>query len=384
MEIVLAILAIAIIIVVTRGVVLVQQAEAMVVERWGRFHRIMYSGVHIVLPFAEKVRHLQWRFFSQDVDGKLLVQKEHLTRIDLREKVLDFPRQHVITRDNIYLVIDALIYFQITDPKRAVYEVVNLPQAIEKLTQTTLRNVVGGMELDECLISRNEINNSLREVLVDATNKWGVRVSRVELQDIIPPQELREAMEKQMRAERDRRAKILSAEGEKRAAILQAEGRKESEITKAEGEKQAKILTAEGQAVARIRIAEAEAQAIQSIRQAMHSQSDSSGYLIALRYLEALQQIAAGNKSKVVFLPYEASGVLGSLGSMRELLKDMPLANTAPQRSPAPAPSAVTNLSTPMQAIAISPEEQACQDQGVVIDPETNNGEGTMGQGDRS
>ena len=187
MEIVLAVLAIFIIIAVTRGVVLVHQAEAMVVERLGRFHRIMYSGIHIVLPFAERVRRLQWRFYSQDVDGKLQIQNEHLNRIDLREKVLDFPRQHVITKDNIYLVIDALIYFQITDPKRAVYEIVNLPQAIEKLTQTTLRNVVGGMELDECLISRNEINASLREVLVDATNKWGVRISRVELQNIIPP-----------------------------------------------------------------------------------------------------------------------------------------------------------------------------------------------------
>lgn len=174
MEIVLTVVACLVIVVITKGVILVQQAEAIVVERLGKFHKVLYSGIHIIFPFVEKVRTSEWRVFSKGIDGSLQLATQHVKRIDLREKVLDFPKQNVITRDNIYLSIDALIYFQITDPKRAVYEVINLPQAIEKLTQTTLRNVVGGMELDECLVSRNEINASLRDTLVDATNKWGL------------------------------------------------------------------------------------------------------------------------------------------------------------------------------------------------------------------
>ena len=158
MELVLSILAILTVIIVIRGVVMVQQAEAIVIERLGRFNRIIYSGIHVIIPFIEGIRSLEWRFQHQDVDGKLIVTTQNISRIDLREKILDFDKQHVITKDNVSLSIDALIYFQITDPKRALYEVYNLPQAIEKLTQTTLRNVVGGMELDECLISRHKIN----------------------------------------------------------------------------------------------------------------------------------------------------------------------------------------------------------------------------------
>ncbi|NUM37103.1 MAG: SPFH/Band 7/PHB domain protein [Candidatus Brocadiae bacterium] len=328
MEVVLSILAILTVIIIVRGVVMVQQAEAIVIERLGRFNRVIYSGIHIIIPFIESIRTLEWRFQHQDIDGKLIVTTQHLTRIDLREKILDFDKQHVITKDNVSLSIDALIYFQITDPKHALYEVYNLPQAIEKLTQTTLRNVVGGMELDECLVSRHKINTELRDVLIEAGNRWGLRVIRVEIQDIKPPDELRSAMEKQMRAERDRRAMILEAEGQKRSAILSAEGQKESEITAAEGEKQAQVLRAEGEALARIRVAEAEAKAIETIRNTIGDQENATGYLIAVKYIDALKNIATGNESKVVFLPYESSSVLGALGSMKELLthtKDNPI-----------------------------------------------------------
>ncbi len=325
MHVVLAVIAILTVVIITQGVVLVQQAEAMVIERLGKFNRVIHSGLHIIIPFAEKVRTLQWRFIHKDVGGELKVSAQHLRRIDLREKVLDFPKQHIITKDNISLGIDALIYFQVTDPKRTVYEVENLPRAIEKLTQTTLRNVAGGMELDECLVSRNEINAQLREVLVEATNKWGVRVSRVEIQDIMPAEALRNAMEKQMRAERDRRAQILMAEGQKQAAVLEAEGKKEAAVTAAEGQKQAKILTAEGQAIARLKIAEAEAQAIAMIRKSLKNEGEASSYLIALKYLESLEEIASGNETKTVFMPYEASAALGSLGSIRELFTKMPV-----------------------------------------------------------
>lgn len=309
MEIVLAIFTFFVVIIVIKGVVLVQQAEAIIIERLGRFHRVLHSGVNIIIPFFDKIRTMEWRFIHQDVSGKTEIVNQHLSRLDLRERVFDYPEQHVITKDNVSLTIDAIIYFQITDPKRAIYEIANLPEAIEKLTQTSLRNVVGGMELDECLVSRNEINNSLRELLIGATDKWGVRIGRVEIQDIVAPPGVSDTMEKQVRAERERRAKILIAEGEKRAAILAAEGSKEAEIT-----------IAEGKAAARIRVAEAEAEAISKIIQQLGGQEKASGYLIAIRYIEALQHIAGGDKSKVVFMPYEASAVLGSLGSIRELL----------------------------------------------------------------
>jgi regulator of protease activity HflC (stomatin/prohibitin superfamily) len=241
--------------------------------------------------------------------------------IDLREQVYDFDKQNVITKDNVQTQINALLYFQIVDPFKAVYEINNLPNAIEKLTQTTLRNIIGELELDETLTSRDTINTKLRAVLDDATNKWGIKVNRVELQDITPPQSVLMAMEKQMQAERNKRAAILDAEGEKQAAILQSEGEKASIINKAEAAKQQEILSAEGQAQARIRVAEAEAVAITKITEAVGDKTNPANYLIAQKYIEMLRVISSGDKTKTVYMPFEASNMLGSIGGIRDLFK---------------------------------------------------------------
>jgi regulator of protease activity HflC (stomatin/prohibitin superfamily) len=306
-----------------KGLKIIQQAETMIVERLGRFHRALDSGINILWPFFDQPRQVHWRYVTQDSSGERRVTITKLTdRIDLRETVYDFPRQNVITKDNVTMEIDALLYFQVTDAMRAVYEVANLPQAIEKLTQTTLRNVVGEMDFDECLASREIINTKLRSILDDATDKWGVRVTRVELQDITPPAEVQEAMEKQMRAERDRRAAILKAEGEKRAAILEAEGEKEAAINRAEGEKRATILEAEGEAEARYKIASAEAMAIMKLVEAFKDRpGDPANYLIAVRYIEALKEMAEGKENKIIYLPYEATNFLGSIGGIRDMFK---------------------------------------------------------------
>ncbi|MDR0711671.1 MAG: SPFH/Band 7/PHB domain protein, partial [Prevotellaceae bacterium] len=223
---------------------------------------------------------------------------------------------------NVSTEINALLYFQITDPVKALYEIENLPMAIEKLTQTTLRNVIGELDLDETLTSRDTINSKLRVILDDATNKWGVKVNRVELQDINPPKDIRDAMEKQMRAERDRRAKILEAEGLKQSQILEAEGYKISEINRAEGNKSAQILNAEGEAEARIKVAEAEAQAIRKVSDAVASQNGNPmSYLIAMRYLETLKEMTSGEDNKTIYLPYEATGILSSIGGIKDILK---------------------------------------------------------------
>jgi regulator of protease activity HflC (stomatin/prohibitin superfamily) len=242
-------------------------------------------------------------------------------KIDLREIVMDFPKQNVITRDNVTIEINALLYFQVTDPVRAVYEVANLPDAIEKLTQTTLRNVIGELDLDETLSSRDTINSKLRAILDEATDKWGVKVNRVELQDINPPAAIRDDMEKQMRAERERRAQVLSAEGVKAAEILRAEGERQAAIARAEGAKQAKVLNAEGEMESRTKIAEGEARAIATIMNAVGAKGDPMQYLIAIKYIEALSEIAQ-SPQKTVFLPFEAAGVMGSLGGIKELFKE--------------------------------------------------------------
>ncbi len=315
-------IAIFVVILAAQGFKIVQQAETMVIERLGRYHRTLSSGINIIWPIIDRPREIDWKSIRQDVDGETIIHRVRVSRIDLRETVYDFPRQNVITRDNVVIEINALLYFQITDPVKAVYEVANLPDAIEKLTQTTLRNVIGEMDLDETLASRDTINNRLRSILDDATDKWGVKVNRVELQDINPPVEIKEAMEKQMRAERDRRAAILEAEGRKKSAILQAEGVRESEINKAEGEKKAAILRAEGEAEARIKVAQAEAEAIRQITESIaESKGDPANYLIAIRYIEALKEMVSGKDNKVVYLPYEATGVLSSIGGIKDMLE---------------------------------------------------------------
>lgn len=302
-----------------KGLMIVQQAETIIIERLGRYNRTLDSGVNIIWPIIDKPRPLEWRYTVKVDEGKI-VRSKLTKRIDLREQLYDFPRQNVITSDNVSIEIDALLYFQVTSPQKAVYEIANLPEGIEKLTQTTLRNVIGEMDLDGCLTSRDTINMKLRRILDEATDKWGVKVNRVELQDITPPPAVQETMEKQMRAERDRRASILTAEGDKQARILESEGMKESEINKAEGKKRSTILLAEGDAEARMRMAQAEADAITKVTDAVaDSVSDPTQYLIAIRYLETMKEMTSGQNNKVVYLPYEATAMLGSVGGIKEL-----------------------------------------------------------------
>jgi len=320
--IVLALVAIITIIMAVKGFRIVQQAETVVVERLGKYHRTLHSGVNILWPFFDKPRKIQWRYVTTDVNGHKLVRKSEVERIDLRETVYDFPKQNVITKDNVTITIDALLYFQVTDSVKAVYEIANLPDAIEKLTQTTLRNVIGDLDLDQTLTSRDTINAKLRAILDEATDKWGVKVNRVELQDIAPPADIKGAMEKQMRAERDRRAAILEAEGQKKSAVLVAEGQKEAQIARAEGEKRSTILVAEGQAEARLKVAEAEAQSIKKITETIkESKGDPATYLLAVKYIEALKEMVSGKDNKVVYVPYEASGILGSVGLIKEIFQ---------------------------------------------------------------
>lgn len=305
-----------------RGFKIVQQSETMIVERLGKYHRTLSSGINIIWPIIDKPRSIMWRYVREGPDGRSYVVKRSVSRIDLRESVYDFPKQSVITRDNVVTEINAIIYFQVTDPVKAVYEIANLPEAIEKLTQTTLRNVIGEMDLDETLTSRDIINSKLRSVLDEATHKWGVKVNRVELQDINPPHDIRDAMEKQMRAERDKRAKILEAEGTRAQLTLEAEGRKMAEINKAEGEKQAQILRAEGEAEARLRVASAEAEAIRRVADAVAGlQGDPIKYLVAIRYIDTLKEMVSGQNNKTVYLPYEATAVLSSLGGIKDLFR---------------------------------------------------------------
>ena len=311
--------------IVIKGIRIVKQSESMIIERLGKYSSTLEAGINVIIPIVDKPRTVQWRYAVEDGQGRRYVTYKSRERIDLRETVFDFPKQSVITKDNVVTEINALIYFQIVDPVKSVYEINNLPNVIEKLTQTTLRNVIGELELDDCLASRDTINNKLRIILDDATNKWGVKVNRVELQDINPPQDIKEAMEKQMRAERNRRAQIIEAEGTKKATVLQAEGHKEAAINEAEGHKQAKILYAEGEATARIKVAEAEAQAIQKIATAVvETKADPAQYLIAIKYIDTLEQILreGGAGQKTVFMPYEASGLMSSVGGLKELLEN--------------------------------------------------------------
>ena len=301
------------------GFKIVNQAQVMIIERLGRFNRILHPGLQFIIPFIDTVRGVHWKNTVRLATGESYSVYTIVDKIDLRESVFDFPRQNVITKDNVTISINALLYFQIIDPKSAVYEIENLPEAIEKLTQTTLRNVIGEMDLDTTFTSRDIINEKLRAILDDATNKWGVKINRVELQDIIPPKEIQNAMEKQMKAERDRRAAILEAEGLKKAAILEAEGIKESQINKAEGEKQAEILVAEGKAQARIREAEGEAQAIRNIIEALSGNGHPDKYLIAMKYIETLQDMTSGKDNKVVYMPYEATGILSSVDGIKQM-----------------------------------------------------------------
>jgi regulator of protease activity HflC (stomatin/prohibitin superfamily) len=277
--IVLAVVVLFVLVLLARTIRVIPQARAGVVERLGRYSRTLSPGLAIVVPFVDRVRPL----------------------LDLREQVVSFQPQPVITQDNLVVNIDSVIYFQVTDPKAATYEIANPVDAIDMLTVTTLRNVIGGMTLEQTLTSRDSINDQLRGILDDATGKWGIRVHRVELKAVDPPASVKDTMEKQMRADREKRAAILQAEGVKQSQILQAEGEKQSAILRAEGEKQAAILAAEGQA-----------KAIQTVFEAIH-QGNPDPQLLAYQYLQVLPQIAQGDSNKVWVIPSELTRALGGL-----------------------------------------------------------------------
>lgn len=281
-----------VVVMLAKTVRIVPQARAGIVERFGKYKGTLPAGLNIVVPFIDKVRYL----------------------IDLREQVVSFPPQPVITEDNLVVSIDTVIYFQVTDPVAATYEIANYIQAVEQLTMTTLRNIVGGMDLEQTLTSREEINNGLRGVLDEATGKWGIRVNRVEIKGIDPPPSIKDAMEKQMRADRDKRALILTAEGQRQSAILTAEGNKQSAILNAEGDRESQILRAQADREAQILRAQGEGQAIQTVFQAIHDgQPDQS--LLAYQYLQMMPKIAEGSANKVWVIPSEITKAMEGLGS---------------------------------------------------------------------
>lgn len=302
--VVLALIALFVIIALARAVRIVRQAEAYIVERLGRYSRTLDAGLHLLVPFVDRVR----------------------ARVDLREQVVSFPPQPVITSDNLVVSIDTVIYFQVTEPQAAVYEIANYYTGIEQLTVTTLRNVIGTMDLEQTLTSRDQINGQLRGVLDEATGKWGIRVNRVELKAIDPPPSIQSSMEQQMRAERDRRATILTAEGVKQSKILTAEGEKQAAVLRAEGDAQSAVLRAEG-----------DARAILQVFDAIH-RGDADPKLLAYQYLQTLPKIAESPSSTMWFLPAELSGALGQLARG--------FAGTG-ETAPAQAPSAPSGPSVP-------------------------------------
>ncbi len=303
---------------IVRCVKVIGQAEVMVIERWGRFDRVARSGLNILVPGMERPRTIDVSFVETDPSGNKRIMAGSTARIDLREQVLSFPSQPVITKDNVTIDIDAVLYYRIADPQKAAYAIQNLPFALETLTRTTLRNIVGDIELDQTLASRDMINKRMREVIEEASIGWGVDVTRVELQAIEPPRDIQQSMELQMRAERERRAAVTNAEASKRAAILEAEGVQQSQVSRAQGEMEAAVLRAKGLAEARLAMAAAEAEAISRIAAAL-PEGQAAMYLLGMKYLEALPLVTAG-KGTTIFLPAEAAGVMGALGGIRELV----------------------------------------------------------------
>ncbi len=292
----LLIIVLFIVFIAAKGIRIVRPFEKGLVERLGQFKRVADPGIHFIIPFLER-----------------------MIKVDMREKLIDVPPQEVITKDNVIVTVDAVIYYEVTDAFKVIYNVQNFQNAAVKLAQTNLRNVIGELELDQTLTSREQINTKLREVLDEATDKWGVRVTRVEIKKIDPPADIMEAMSKQMKAERMKRAAILEAEGYKQSQILKAEGDKTAAILKAEGEAEAVKRVAEAQRYKYMTEAEGQAKAIVSVFTAIHEGKPTTD-LIAIRYLEALKEIADGKATKI-FLPFEASSVLASIGAMAELFK---------------------------------------------------------------
>lgn len=307
----LMILGIALLTVAWKTIKIVPQSSVLLIERLGRFHRLASSGLNIIVPFFESPRAVYWTNVRPGV-----------TSIDLREQFIDLPPQPVITRDNVTINVDSVVYWQITDPMKAVYEVADLVGGIVQLTITGMRSVMGEMDLDHTLSSRDQINAKLRLILDEATDKWGVKVTRVDVKNINPPEDVRITMEKQMTAERNRRALILQAEGEKQAAMTRAEGEKQAAITRSEGVKESAVLEAEGAAQARLRATAAEAQAIAQIAQAIGDPQQTAQYLITARYIESLRDMSRSNNSKVVFMPVETSSLMSSIGAFKEIFAE--------------------------------------------------------------
>ena len=291
--ILLVVVVVLIVLAIVRSVRIIPQATAGIVERFGRYHRTLNAGLNVVTPFVDRLRPL----------------------IDLREQVVSFPPQPVITRDNLVVGIDTVIYFQVTDPRAATYEVANYITAVEQLTVTTLRNVVGGMDLETALTSRDQINTELRQELDQATGKWGIRVGRVELKAIEPPSSIQDSMEKQMRADRDKRAAILSAEGNKQSAILNAEGERQAAVLKARGESEAAVLRAEAEAKAQAARARGQAEAILTVFRAIH-EGNPDQRLLAYQYMQMLPQIAQGDSNKLWIVPSEIGKALEGIGGL--------------------------------------------------------------------
>lgn len=308
---ILLIIGIALLTVAWKTIKIVPQSSVLLIERLGRFHRVAHSGLNIIVPFFESPRAVYW---SNVRPGT--------TSIDLREQYIDMPPQPVITRDNVTIHVDSVVYWQITDPTKSVYEVADLVGAIVQLTITGMRAVMGDMDLDHTLSNRDSINAKLRLILDEATDKWGVKVTRVDVKNINPPEDVRITMEKQMTAERNRRALILQAEGDKQAAITRAEGEKQAAITRSEGEKTSSILQAEGAAQARLTAATAEAQAINQIAGAIGDRGQTAQYLITARYVDSMRDMARTQNSKVIFMPTETSAVLSSVGAFKEVFSE--------------------------------------------------------------
>ncbi|MEI2811509.1 MAG: SPFH domain-containing protein [Nocardioides sp.] len=297
----LVLLVLFVVVLLAKTVRIIPQSRAGVVERFGKYKETLPAGLNVVVPFIDRLRYM----------------------VDLREQVVSFPPQSVLTKDNLSVSIDTVLYFQVTDPVAATYEVTNYILAVEQLTQTTLRNIVGGMDLEQLLTSREAIGTGLRGVLDEATGKWGIRVSRVEMKGIDPPPSIKDAMEKQMRADRDKRALILTAEGQRQSAILTAEGNKQSAILNAEGERESQILRAQADREASILRAQGEGQAIQTVFQAIHDgQPDQS--LLAYQYLQMMPKIAEGDANKMWIIPSEIGRALEGLGSTLGALPGIP------------------------------------------------------------
>jgi regulator of protease activity HflC (stomatin/prohibitin superfamily) len=286
---------------------IIPQATAMIIERLGKFDRLAIGGLNIVTPFLESPRSVTWSGW-----------KPGMIQIDLREQFTDLQPQPVITRDNVTIMVDSVIFWQVTDPIKAVYEVNDLVGGINQLTITAMRNVIGALDLDHALSSRDTINTNLRVILDEATHKWGVKITRVELKNINPPEDVRITMEKQMTAERNRRATVLQADGEKQAAITRAEGEKQSSIMRAEGDKQSAILQAQGAAEARLTAATAESESLRRIAEGL-TEGNPAQYMIMMKYIESLRDMSKSSNAKVIFMPVETSSLLSSIGAFKEV-----------------------------------------------------------------